>query len=92
MNHEITLEVAETMILAAKRKAEELKIEEDIAVVDASGNLKAFVGMDGAWLGSIGIAIRKLERPIILIWRQLKSGRCRSRGSLFTAWNTAMAA
>ena len=59
MNHEITLEVAERMIHAAKSKAEELKILEDIAVVDASGNLKAFVRMDGAWLGSIDIAIRK---------------------------------
>jgi uncharacterized protein GlcG (DUF336 family) len=59
MNHEITLEGAEKMIHAAKSKAEELKILEDIAVVDASGNLKAFVRMDGAWLGSIDIAIRK---------------------------------
>src|SRR5580698_6972117 len=59
MKGEITLEVAETMIQAAKRKSEELKIKEDIAVVDASGNLKAFVRMDGAWLGSIDIAIRK---------------------------------
>ena len=31
----------------------------DIAVVDAGGNLKAFVRMDGAWLGSIDIAQRK---------------------------------
>jgi uncharacterized protein GlcG (DUF336 family) len=59
MSHEITLEVAEKMIQAAKRKAEELKIKEDIAVVDASGTLKTFVRMDGAWLGSIDIAIRK---------------------------------
>jgi uncharacterized protein GlcG (DUF336 family) len=59
MNHEITLEVAERMIHAAKSKAEELKILEDIAVVDASGNLKAFARMDNAWLGSIDIAIRK---------------------------------
>lgn len=31
----------------------------DIAVVDAGANLKAFVRMDGAWLGSIDIALRK---------------------------------
>jgi uncharacterized protein GlcG (DUF336 family) len=31
----------------------------DIAVVDAGANLKAFVRMDGAWLGSIDIAIKK---------------------------------
>jgi uncharacterized protein GlcG (DUF336 family) len=28
-------------------------------VVDAGGNLKVFSRMDGAWLGSIDIAIRK---------------------------------
>jgi uncharacterized protein GlcG (DUF336 family) len=59
MNQEITLEIAETMIQAAKQKAVELKVRQDIAIVDASGNLKAFVRMDGAWLGSIDIAIRK---------------------------------
>jgi uncharacterized protein GlcG (DUF336 family) len=31
----------------------------NIAVVDAGGNLKAFRRMDGAWLGSIDIAIKK---------------------------------
>jgi uncharacterized protein GlcG (DUF336 family) len=31
----------------------------DIAIVDAGANLKAFLRMDGAWLGSIDIAIRK---------------------------------
>lgn len=59
MSHELTLEVAETMIQAAKSKSVQLKILEDIAIVDASGTLKAFVRMDGAWLGSIDIAIRK---------------------------------
>jgi len=59
MNHEITLEVAENMIHTAKSHAEELRLLEDIAIVDASGDLKAFVRMDGAWLGSIDIAIRK---------------------------------
>ena len=59
MDHEITLEIAETMIQAAKEKAKELNIQEDIAVVDSSGTLKAFARMDDAWLGSIDIAIRK---------------------------------
>jgi uncharacterized protein GlcG (DUF336 family) len=31
----------------------------NIAVVDTGGNLIAFVRMDGAWLGSIDIAINK---------------------------------
>lgn len=55
----LTLELAEQIIAAAKKKAQDLGVKEDIAVVDAGGNLKAFARMDGAWLGSIDIAIRK---------------------------------
>jgi uncharacterized protein GlcG (DUF336 family) len=43
----------------ALRKAEEIDTRMNIAVVDAGGNLKAFSRMDGAWLGSIDIAIKK---------------------------------
>jgi uncharacterized protein GlcG (DUF336 family) len=46
-------------VAAAKKKAAELETRMDIAVVDAGGNLKSFVRMDGAWLGSIDISIRK---------------------------------
>src|SRR5205814_9869347 len=31
------------------------------AVVDAGGNLKGFARMDGAWLGSIDISIKKAK-------------------------------
>ena len=58
MNHEIALEVAEMMPQVGKSKSKELKIIEDIPVVDTSGNLMAFVRMDGNWLDSIDIAIR----------------------------------
>jgi len=33
----------------------------NIAVVDAGANLVAFVRMDGAWLGSVDIAIKKAK-------------------------------
>ena len=33
----------------------------DIAVVDAGANLTAFARMDGAWLGSVDIAIKKAK-------------------------------
>jgi uncharacterized protein GlcG (DUF336 family) len=56
---DIALEVAEKIVAAAKKKAVELKTLMNIAVVDAGGNLKAFARMDGAWLGSIDISIRK---------------------------------
>ena len=43
----------------ALARATELKTLMNIAVVDAGANLKAFVRMDGAWRGSIDIAIKK---------------------------------
>lgn len=59
MTEDLTLEAAERILAAAKKKAAELGTRMDIAVVDAGGNLKAFVRMDGAWLGSIDISMRK---------------------------------
>lgn len=59
MADDLTLEAAERMVAAAKKKAAEINTKMDIAVVDAGGNLKAFARMDGAWLGSIDIAQRK---------------------------------
>src|SRR5881296_15601 len=59
MADDLTLEASEKIIAAAKKKAAQLKTRMDIAVVDAGGNLKAFARMDGAWLGSIDISIRK---------------------------------
>ncbi len=55
----MTLEQARHIILAAQKKAEDIGHPMNIAVVDAGGNLKAFARMDGAWLGSIDIAINK---------------------------------
>ena len=40
-------------------KAKEIGQPMNIAVVDAGANLTAFARMDGAWLGSIDIAINK---------------------------------
>ena len=56
---DISLDQAHAVLTAAMKKAEELKLAMNIAVVDAGGNLKAFARMDGAWLGSIDIAIKK---------------------------------
>ena len=59
MADDLSLEAAEKIVVAGKRKATELNTRMDIAVVDAGGNLKTFARMDGAWLGSIDISIRK---------------------------------
>jgi uncharacterized protein GlcG (DUF336 family) len=44
---------------AGIEKAKEINTKMNIAVVDTGCNLKAFVRMDGAWLGSIDIAVKK---------------------------------
>src|SRR5438876_962408 len=59
MADDLTLEASEKIIAAAKKKAAQLNTRMDIAVVDAGGNLKAFARMDGAWIGSIDISIKK---------------------------------
>lgn len=56
---DITLKQAEKIVDAAQKKARQLDLQMNIAVVDAGANLKAFRRMDGAWLGSIDISIKK---------------------------------
>ena len=56
---DLTLQQARTAVTAAIEKAQALGVKMNIAVVDAGANLKAFARMDGAWLGSVDIAIKK---------------------------------
>lgn len=55
----VTLEDARRVIAAAEKKAAAIGQPQNIAVVDAGGNLVAHVRMDGAWIGSIDISIKK---------------------------------
>jgi uncharacterized protein GlcG (DUF336 family) len=55
----VTLEDARKVIAAAESKAAALGQPMNIAVADAGGNLVAHVRMDGAWIGSIDISIKK---------------------------------
>jgi uncharacterized protein GlcG (DUF336 family) len=55
----VTLEDARRVIAAAEKKAEEIGQPMNIAVADVGGNLVAHVRMDGAWLGSVDISIKK---------------------------------
>lgn len=57
----ISLDKAQQLIAAAKKKSQELNLKMNIAVVDAGANLVAFARMDGAWLGSVDIAIKKAK-------------------------------
>ena len=58
---DLSLSQAQRILTEAVSKAEEIDTKMDIAVVDAGGNLKAFARMDGAWLGSIDISIKKAQ-------------------------------
>ncbi len=55
----VTLQDARRIIAAAEKKAQEIGQPMNIAVADAGGNLVSHVRMDGAWLGSIDISIKK---------------------------------
>lgn len=50
---------SQQVVDSGRKRAEELGLKVNIAVVDVGANLKAFSRMDGAWLGSIDIAIKK---------------------------------
>jgi uncharacterized protein GlcG (DUF336 family) len=55
----VSLEDARRVIAAAEKKAQQLGQPMNIAVADEGGNLVAHARMDGAWLGSIDISIKK---------------------------------
>ena len=57
--NELSLEEARSAVNAALERSKEIGVKMNIAVVDSGANLKAFARMDGAWLGSIDIAIKK---------------------------------
>ena len=56
---DISMQQARAAVDAARKKSDEIGVKMNIAIVDAGTNLKAFARMDGAWLGSIDIAIKK---------------------------------
>ncbi|MFD2787235.1 GlcG/HbpS family heme-binding protein [Hymenobacter rubripertinctus] len=57
----ITLQQAQQVIEAARQKSQETGVKMNIAVVDAGANLVAFARMNGAWLGSLDISIKKAK-------------------------------
>src|SRR5487761_1542642 len=57
----LTLEGARAVLAAARRRAEEIKIPMNIAVVDDGGHLLAFERMDGAKPASIAISLVKAQ-------------------------------
>lgn len=68
---DIGAQQARAAVDAARAKAVEMGLSMDIAIVDAGANLKAFLRMDGAWLGSIDIAVKKARTAR---WFDMPSG------------------
>jgi len=60
----VTMEQAQKAIEAARKKAVKLDTQMCIAVVDSGANLKGFLRMDDAWVGSIDIAIKKAKTAV----------------------------
>ncbi len=59
-NHpKLTLEGARAVLAAAERRAVEVGVPMDIAVVDEGAHLMAFARMDGAKISSVQIALAK---------------------------------
>ena len=58
---DITLLQAQAIVAAAIEKSEALNLKMNVAVVDGGANLIAFARMDGAWLGSLDISIKKAK-------------------------------
>ena len=58
-NVRLTLEGARTILAAAESKAREIKVPQNIAVVDDGGYLLVFARMDGVKLSSIEVALTK---------------------------------
>jgi uncharacterized protein GlcG (DUF336 family) len=79
----MTMEKAQKIIEAGIRKAKEINQPMNIAVVDLGANLTAFMRMDGAWLGSIDIAINKAFTAKAFDISTLELGRNSQPGNQF---------
>jgi uncharacterized protein GlcG (DUF336 family) len=79
----MTMEKAQGIIVAGIVKAKEIGQPMNIAVVDAGANLTAFARMDGAWLGSIDIAINKAFTAKAFDISTLELGRNSQPGDQF---------
>ena len=55
----------DAVLAAAEAKASEIGVPMNVAILDSGGNLKAFVRMDGALIGSIDIALKKARTSAV---------------------------
>merc|ERR1711970_612538 len=55
---------AEKVLAAAVAEAEKIGVKMNIAITDSGANLVGFLRMDGAWLGSVDIAMKKAKTAV----------------------------
>jgi uncharacterized protein GlcG (DUF336 family) len=76
----LTLELAGKAVEAGLKHAATLDVAVCVVVCDSAANLKAFVRMDGAWLGATDVALRKASTSVLFeaetqaIWEVCKPG------------------
>jgi uncharacterized protein GlcG (DUF336 family) len=68
------------VVQAVIERAQSMGIASNVAVVDAGVNLKAFGRMDGAFLGSIDVAIRKARTAKLFDMRTEELGAASAPG------------
>ena len=85
----LTMERAQLIIEAGVKEARKIGQSMNIAVVDAGTNLVAFARMDGAWLGSIDIAINKAFTAKAFDISTLELGRNSQPGQQFFGINAS---
>src|SRR5580765_2803983 len=80
----VSLADARRVIAAGEKKAAEIRQPMNIAVADAGGNIVAHVRMDGAWIGSIDISMKKAytARAFDISTKDLAT-HCQSGGQFF---------
>jgi uncharacterized protein GlcG (DUF336 family) len=76
----ISLAEAQYVVEAVLAEAERMGIRVNVAVVDAGANLVAFSRQDGAWIGSIELAVGKaftakaFEMPTAILQKEAEPG------------------
>ena len=76
-NPRLTLEGARTILAAAEKKAREIGVPMNIAVVDDGGHMLVFARMDGAKLSSIDVSLTKARAAAL---RRAASGPAPPKG------------
>lgn len=69
---ELDLASAQRVLNAALEKASEQGTKMNVTILDAGGHLKAFARMEGAYLGSIDVSMKKAKASILF---QMPSGK-----------------